>query len=139
MDSSRLKRKLEKEQKAELVAYEEGMVLFNDNRFLTEEDEIHAYFDNFESKEDIPEFLFVAEITRGIYLDAHQIVQDYVENYHHEDAMEVIDFLPSLQNYLDIWCKRQEITSWSECYKQKVSTNELLKLLDYKFKVDDPS
>jgi len=110
---------------AQLVPYE-GQVLHNTSEdFLYTEDDLYDYInDNFNSLDEIPEYMYVATKVSGISLDAYSTVEYAVEDRHYENAMDDIVCIDSLQRCLDIWCERQDLVSYHPDTHEKISVRD---------------
>ena len=132
-------RRWEKMGNAELVPYEEGMVLHdNDDKFFYDDDGLYCHFtDDYDSLEDLPEYMYVATKIVGVTLDAYSTVERSVEDRHYEDAMENVEFLGSLQHCLDVWCERQDIVSYAPDNTKKISVKDWIKANNITFDFEE--
>lgn len=124
---------------AKQVPYHNGMVLHdNSDHYFEDDDAIFCHLnDNYDSIKDFPDYFFVSEKVVGVELDMHEVVANYVENNHHEEAMDHIEFLGPLQRYVDIWCQRQTVTSFNSTTSEIVSVADLIKELKMEFEFEE--
>lgn len=138
-DKASAKRERDRISKAKFVAYDGNMVLHNDSdKYFYDEDQIFEFLQyDHESLEELPEYLFVATKVTGFTLDMQEVVQNALENEHHEDAIDEVEMLGSLQNYVNTWCQRQTVTSYSPDMEQKILVTDLVRELKIQFEGDE--
>ncbi|MCK5608273.1 hypothetical protein KAR91_40705 [Candidatus Pacearchaeota archaeon] len=123
-------RDIDKENKAKLIKYDPKLVYHDNNEnWLYDDDCLYDYLDS-RDDDEIPEHLFVSERIE-FNINAEDIIENAIVDEHHEDAMDDIarEETRKLQKYLDKWCEEQNISSWSQSMKQKVSVKEIIKNL----------
>ena len=64
--------------------------------------------------------MWATDELKGFTLDAERIVSDKLEGEHHEDAFESVDDIEGLQKFLDEWCAKQTVTSYTADYTRAV-------------------
>ena len=81
---------------------------------------IDEWRDRFEDDGE-PAYLWATSTLEGFSLDAEDIVQSALESVdHHEDAIESVEDLRGLRQFLEAWCAKQTVRSYMVDYTRAV-------------------
>ena len=122
-----------------LVKYDPEKAYHDDNGtffYDLDRDDLFCYLQNsIKQGDDMPEELYVAERIR-FSVSAEAAVESALDE-HYEDAYAHIPngMIAELQEYIDDWCVRSNIVSYSNTYKECVSVAEIIATEKFVFEI----
>lgn len=82
-----------------------------------------------DERDNLPEWIYPCETKAFAKLDATSLIENYVHDEHHDDAFDSIEDLDGFQKFLDEWCAKQTLQSWSPDFARKISVEKILKTM----------